>query len=74
MEDILNYILRFNNNEETVTATEGQSLVRHTIAGLTNTSTYTFTLLTVFEGITSTGANLTASTGKSIFFLYRCKT
>ncbi|KAG7239064.1 hypothetical protein INR49_030224, partial [Caranx melampygus] len=65
VDNISNYILKFNDQEETVNASEGQNPVSHTVSGLTSATTYTFTLLTVFNNISSTGVNLTASTAPS---------
>ncbi|XP_063750224.1 receptor-type tyrosine-protein phosphatase H-like isoform X6 [Eleginops maclovinus] len=60
VDSILNYALGFNGTEINVTASADP--VQHTIPGLTSGTKYNFQLFTVFEGVRSTGVDLTAVT------------
>ncbi|XP_056286341.1 receptor-type tyrosine-protein phosphatase H-like isoform X2 [Pseudoliparis swirei] len=62
VNDILNYILVGNGKEIHVTASETQESVSQTISELTSGSNYDITLFTVFENVTSSGANITTPT------------
>uniref|UniRef100_A0A3B4VN80 protein-tyrosine-phosphatase n=2 Tax=Seriola dumerili TaxID=41447 RepID=A0A3B4VN80_SERDU len=62
VDNILNYTLKFNEEEKNVTVSEGQEQVKHTISGLTSGTEYNFILYTVLREIRSTGVNLTAFT------------
>ncbi|XP_071319679.1 receptor-type tyrosine-protein phosphatase H-like isoform X2 [Trachinotus anak] len=62
VDNILNYTLKFDEEERNVTAPMEAEQVTCTITGLTNGTEYNFTLYTVCEDITSTGVNLTAFT------------
>ncbi|XP_029383488.1 receptor-type tyrosine-protein phosphatase H isoform X2 [Echeneis naucrates] len=55
------YLLQYNKNETNITEPYGDT-VSYNVSDLTSGTAYTFTLYTVFEGITSTGVNLTAYT------------
>ncbi|XP_063750225.1 receptor-type tyrosine-protein phosphatase H-like isoform X7 [Eleginops maclovinus] len=61
VDSILNYALGFNGTEINVTASADPK-VQHTIPGLTSGTKYNFQLFTVFEGVRSTGVDLTAVT------------
>ncbi|KAI4808001.1 hypothetical protein KUCAC02_027765 [Chaenocephalus aceratus] len=61
VDDIINYTLGLNGKEIIVTATADIE-VKHTIPDLPSGTKYNFQLFTVFEGVKSTGVNLTAVT------------
>lgn len=60
---ILNVILEIDGAEENFTADELNETTRYTVTNLNSSRQYRFTLFTVFKGVQSTGANLTATTG-----------
>ncbi|XP_041939855.1 uncharacterized protein LOC121700719 [Alosa sapidissima] len=59
-----NYILRVSNGAETnITGSDAGTTVKHTVASLSAGTNYSFTLFTVFEGVSSTGFTFSAVTG-----------
>ncbi|XP_047233435.1 receptor-type tyrosine-protein phosphatase H-like isoform X2 [Girardinichthys multiradiatus] len=60
VEEINTYTLRYNNTEVNITHSEGSGT--YTVSGLTRTTRYNFTLLTVFDYAPSRGKNITAVT------------
>ncbi|XP_048089987.1 tyrosine-protein phosphatase 10D-like, partial [Alosa alosa] len=58
-----NYILRVSNGAETnITGSDAGTTVKHTVASLSAGTNYSFTLFTVFEGVSSTGFTFSAVT------------
>ncbi|XP_029383492.1 receptor-type tyrosine-protein phosphatase H isoform X6 [Echeneis naucrates] len=55
------YLLQYNDTKTNITETDNDT-VSYNVSDLTSGTAYTFTLYTVFGGITSTGVNLTAYT------------
>ncbi|XP_034427241.1 receptor-type tyrosine-protein phosphatase H-like isoform X1 [Hippoglossus hippoglossus] len=62
VENILTYTLVSSKGEISVTASEGNQQVTHTISGLSSGTKYDLSLFTVFETVRSSGVNLTAVT------------
>ena len=58
------YIFLFNGSERSFTAEDGA--VTNTVSSLKAGSKYTFTVFSVFENVRSSGASLTAVTGKKL--------
>ncbi|KAM4526088.1 receptor-type tyrosine-protein phosphatase H-like [Fundulus diaphanus] len=58
--DINNYTLYYDGKEVNITLSAVN--VEYTVSGLTNATRYSFTLYTVFEGVRSRGANISAVT------------
>ncbi|XP_051231422.1 uncharacterized protein LOC127349596 [Dicentrarchus labrax] len=56
------FILQFNGTEMNISAPDGDGPVTHTVSSLTAGTRYTFTLLSVFENIRSSGTTITAVT------------
>ncbi|XP_059210399.1 receptor-type tyrosine-protein phosphatase H-like [Centropristis striata] len=65
----VSYILQLNGAETNISAPDGDGPVTHTVSSLTVGTEYTFTLFSVFETVRSSGVNITAVTGKTIFFI-----
>lgn len=64
VEHILTYTLGFSGGEINVTALVEDELVTHTIPDLSSGTEYSFSLVTVFASVKSSGVNHTAVTGK----------
>ena len=73
MNNNVSFILQLNGTEITITAPAGDGPVTHTVSSLTAGTQYTFTLFSVFENVRSSGVNITAVTGKILFFELRCE-
>ncbi|XP_071389064.1 fibronectin-like [Centroberyx affinis] len=58
----VSYILQFDGAEINITAPVGDGPVTHTVSSLADGTEYTFTLITVFENVRSSGVNITAVT------------
>ncbi|KAF7229842.1 transcript variant X1 [Nothobranchius furzeri] len=58
----ISFVLQFNGTETNISAPDGDGPVTYTVSSLTAGSKYTFTLLSVFENIRSSGVQLTAAT------------
>ncbi|XP_076154881.1 receptor-type tyrosine-protein phosphatase H-like [Alosa pseudoharengus] len=57
------YILRDSNGAETsITGSDAETTVKHTVSSLSAGTKYSFTLFTVFEGVSSTGFTFSAET------------
>ncbi|XP_019126620.2 receptor-type tyrosine-protein phosphatase H isoform X2 [Larimichthys crocea] len=62
VEDFLNYTLRYNEIQKSISAAVRDVDVTETIQGLTGGTEYTFTLYTVFKNVRSSGVHLTKVT------------
>ncbi|XP_038587250.1 macrophage mannose receptor 1-like [Micropterus salmoides] len=62
VNNIISFILQFNDAEINITAPDGDGPVTHTVSSLTAATEYTFTLYSVFENVRSSGVNFTAVT------------
>ncbi|XP_076148384.1 uncharacterized protein LOC143132618 [Alosa pseudoharengus] len=74
-----NYILRNSNGAETnITGSDAGTTVKHTVSSLSAGTNYSFTLFTVFEGVSSTGLTFSAVTVPSdvteVNVVTRCET
>ncbi|XP_008433750.1 uncharacterized protein LOC103480549 isoform X2 [Poecilia reticulata] len=58
----INFVLQYDGIETNISAPDGNIPVIHTVSSLTAGTKYTFTLISVFEGIRSSGVQLTAVT------------
>jgi len=58
------FVLQFSGTQTNINAPDGDGPVIHIVSSLTAGTKYTFTLFSVFEGIKSSGVQLTAVTGK----------
>lgn len=67
VNDIPTYILQYDNSgfkEEIITESPDVVPVTHVVSSLTSGTKYDFTLITTSEGLTSTGYNFSAPTGR----------
>ncbi|XP_070711334.1 fibronectin-like [Pempheris klunzingeri] len=58
----VSFVLQFNGTEINITAPDGDGPVTHTVSSLTAATQYTFTLLSVFESVRSSGVTIDAVT------------
>ncbi|XP_014835462.1 PREDICTED: exoglucanase A-like, partial [Poecilia mexicana] len=56
------FVLQYDGIETNINAPDGDGPVMHTVSSLTAGTRYTFTLFSVFEGVRSSGVQLTAVT------------
>ncbi|XP_014834961.1 PREDICTED: receptor-type tyrosine-protein phosphatase H-like, partial [Poecilia mexicana] len=56
------FVLQFNGTETNISSPDGDGPVTHTVTSLTAGTRYTFILYSVFEGVRSSGVQLTAVT------------
>ncbi|XP_038550543.1 macrophage mannose receptor 1-like, partial [Micropterus salmoides] len=64
----VSFILQFNDAEISITAPDGDGPVTYTVSSLTAATEYTFTLLSVFENVRSSGVSVTAVTGNRQYY------
>ena len=68
MNNISKYVLKYNETERAVDRPEGTESVKHSVSSLMSGTLYNFTLLTVFENVSSSGKNIIAATGKTVIY------
>ncbi|XP_054454958.1 receptor-type tyrosine-protein phosphatase H-like isoform X2 [Anoplopoma fimbria] len=62
VNNITTYFLQYDNEDDVIDATDGATSVTHVVTPLTAGKKYNFTLITVFDGVKSTGYTFEAVT------------
>ncbi|KAM9836461.1 uncharacterized protein ACBR49_018905 [Aulostomus maculatus] len=61
----VSFLLQFDGREISITAPVGEEPVTHTVWSLTPGTSYTFTLISVFENVRSSGVKITVTPGET---------